>query len=306
MARSLPLLLVQAPARSPEGAADELYEEVTGLLAEFPATQMVVCPEFHLCGVSGGPDERRRDYEALAEPLDGPRTQRLREIARQAGVWLVPGTVPERGDDGGLYNSTLVLSPQGEIAASYRKTFPWRPSEPFRPGNRFVVFDVPGVGRIGLHIGYDMWYPEVARQLAWMGAEALVHVSQTPHDRTPELVLARASAIANQVFVVSVNAAAPVGTGRSIVVDPEGIVRTQAPSEAAIVLADVIDLDQVARVRTYGTCGLDRIWSQFRPGDAKIELPVYQGAIDPLLWEPGTRVAGDAIDLTGEGEDPER
>jgi predicted amidohydrolase len=304
MAKSLPLLLVQAPSRPPASATEELHEEVTGLLAEFPATQMVVCPEFHLCAVNGGPDERRREYEELAEPLSGPRTQQLREIARQAGVWLLPGTMPERGDDGALYNTALALSPEGEIAASYRKIFPWRPTEPFKPGRGFVVFDVPGTGRIGLVIGYDLWYPEVARQLAWMGADVLLHPTQTPHDRTQELVLARAAAITNQVFVVSVNSAAPVGTGRSVVVDPEGIVHGQAPSEMSLALADVIDLDQVARVRTFGTCGLDRMWSQFRPDDASLELPVYQGAIDPLLWEPGTHPGGDVIDPPRESEDP--
>jgi predicted amidohydrolase len=289
---------MQAPPRSPESAADELREELTGLLADFPATRLVVYPEYNTCAVEGDPAQRREAYEALAEPLDGPRVTGLRAIARDAGVWLLPGTVPERGEDGGLYNTAVVIDPQGEVAASYRKIFPWRPFEPFKPGDRFVVFDLPGAGRIGLGICYDVWYPEVARQLAWLGAEAIIFPAQTSTcDRAQELVLARAAAIANQTFVVSVNAAAPVGTGQSIVVDPEGLVRTQAPSEAPAILTDVIDLDEVERVRTYGTCGLNRLWSQFRPDDAVLELPAYGGSIDPQTWEPGSALAKEKLDV---------
>jgi predicted amidohydrolase len=298
MTRPLPLLLLQAPPRSPATAADELRDELTGLLADFPATRLVVYPEYNTCGVSGDPEQRREAYEALAEPLDGPRVTALRAIARDAGVWLLPGTVPERGDDGGLYNTAVVIDPQGEVAASYRKIFPWRPFEPFKPGDRFVVFDLPGAGRVGLGICYDIWYPEVARQLAWLGAEVLLFPAQTSTcDRAQELVLARAAAIANQTFVVSINAAAPVGTGQSIVVDPEGLVRTQAPSEAPAILTDVIDLDDVERVRTYGTCGLNRLWSQFRPDDAVLDLPAYGGSIDPQTWEPGSALAKEKLDV---------
>ncbi len=287
---------MQAPPRPPASAARELRAELTGLLADYPATRLVVYPEYHTCAVKGGPEGRHAAYEALAEPLDGPRVTELRAIAREAGVWLLPGSVPERGEDGGLYNTSILLAPGGELAASYRKIFPWRPFEPFKPGDRFVVVDLPGVGRLGLAICYDIWYPEVARQLAWMGAEALIFVAQTSTcDRAQELVLARAAAIANQVFVVSLNAAAPGGTGESIVVDPEGLVRAQAPSESPAMLTDVINLDEVARLRTYGTCGLNRLWSQFRPGDATLELPAYRGSIDPLRWDPAGHPAEENL-----------
>ena len=75
-----------------------------------------------------------------------------------------------------------------------------------------------------------LWFPEVIRHLAWMGAELVVIPTQTStRDPAEELVLVRASAIQNQVFVVAANAAAPVGTGRSILADPEGLVRFLAP-----------------------------------------------------------------------------
>jgi hypothetical protein len=62
------------------------------------------------------------------------------------------------------------------------------------------------------------------------------------------------------------------------------------------VLTDVLDLDAVERVRTYGTCGLNRMWSQFLPEDAEIDLPVYRGSIRPAEWTPvtGTVKAGAA------------
>lgn len=288
MARELPVVLMQVPSRDPAIGVADLAEEVAGVLADHPATQLLAYPEYNVCSVQGDPDARRRAYEELAEPIDGPRITSLRAVARASGVWLMPGTVPERGEDGGLYNTAVVIAPNGEVVASYRKIFPWRPFEPFKPGNRFVVFDMPGVGRVGLGICYDIWFPEVARQLAWMGAELLIYPAQTSTcDRAQELVLAQATAIANQVFVISLNAAAPAGTGRSIVVDPEGLVRMQAPSEVATTLTDVLSLDEVTRVRAHGTCGLNRLWAQVRPDDPALELPAYEGSMRRFATSEG-------------------
>ena len=84
--------------------------------------------------------------------LDGPRVETLRQIAGDLGRWIVPGSFYERSAEGDVYNTTVLLSPQGEIVASYRKCFPWRPNEVCRPGDRFVVADIPGRGRVGLSI----------------------------------------------------------------------------------------------------------------------------------------------------------
>jgi predicted amidohydrolase len=301
MSRSLPIVLSQATPREPLNAVQDLRAELLELLEDFPRTRLVSYPEYHTCAVSGGPEARRQRYEEIAEPLTGPRVSGLRDLAREVGVWLLPGTVIERGDDGRMYNTALAISPEGEIAASYRKVFPWRPFEPFTPGSDFAVFDVPEVGRVGLAICYDLWFPEVARQLTWMGSEVIIYPTYTSTiDRQQELVLAQATAIQNQVFVVATNAAAPGGTGRSLVVDPEGLVRTQAPSECAAVLTDVLDLDAVDRVRTYGTCGLNRMWSQFLPEDVEIPLPVYNGSIRPAEWTP---VTGTVKPGAAEGEE---
>ncbi|MFH9982536.1 carbon-nitrogen hydrolase family protein [Streptomyces sp. NPDC017179] len=290
MSRPLPIALAQAPPRSSRLPLAGFADEVQDLVARFPGTRLAVYPELHLCGVEGSAQEREAQLQEAAEPLDGPRTRMLAELAGELGVWLLPGSVCERGAGGELFNTALAFSPEGRLAASYRKVFPWRPYEPYDPGDRFVVADLAEAGRIGFAICYDAWFPEVSRHLAWMGAEVIVNpVMTTTADRAQELVLARANALVNQVYVISVNTAGPVGTGRSLVVDPEGRVRVESPDALPTVLTDVLDLDDVARVRTHGTAGLNRVWDQFRDGDAPIELPLYQGRIDPRRWNPDRR-----------------
>jgi formamidase len=194
--------------------------------------------------------------------VPGPLTEELAGIARANEVWLVPGSVYERAEGGRVHNTALVLSPEGELVAAYRKVFPWQPHESSAPGDRFVTFDVPDVGRLGLSICYDGSFPETCRELAWMGAEAVLQVSlTTTSDRSQELVMARANAIFNQLYVVSVNAGSPAGLGRSLIVDPEGLVRLQA-GDGEELLTDVLDLDAVTRVREYGTAGVSRLWDQ--------------------------------------------
>jgi predicted amidohydrolase len=186
-----------------------------------------------------------------------------------------------------VYNTALAFSPHGELAAHYRKIFPWRPYEPYDPGDRFVVFDIPEAGRVGFSICYDAWFPELTRHLAWMGADLVLNpVQTTTPDRAQELVLARANAIVNQVFVASLNVAGPFGVGRSIVVGPEGDVLAESPDAAPATLALTLDLDEVAETRRRGTAGVNRMWEQFRDTDSPIELPLYQGRIDPGRWRP--------------------
>jgi predicted amidohydrolase len=283
MSRSLPIAMVQAEPQSSDGNVDEFAEHVTGVLRRFPSTGLVVYPELHLFGAD-------RAQSGLAEPLTGPRATALAELAGDLKVWLAPGTLCERAPDGGVYNTAAVFSPDGKLAAAYRKCFPWRPYETFRPGSEFVVFDLPGIGRAGLSICYDAWFPEVARQLAWQGAEFVITPTKTTtSDRAQELVLTRANAIVNQIYVLSLNAAAP-GVGQSLLVDPEGRVRVSA-GRTPEVLTDVIDLDDVSRVRKYGTAGLNRMWAQFTDGDPTLELPVYQGRIAPDRWSPAGTTA---------------
>jgi len=289
MSRILPLIAAQAPPRLIGEPVANFAREVGDAVARQPHSKLVVFPELHLFG-DGAPDlQRTQALEDAAEPLDGPRVKELAEIAADLGIWLVPGSICERGEGGQLFNTQVVLSPKGKLAGYYRKIFPWRPFEPYEPGAKFVTVDLDGIGRAGLNICYDAWFPEVSRQLAWMGAEVIINVVKTTTpDRAQELVLARANAITNQVFMVSVNCAGPTGQGRSIIVDPEGAVIAEAPDAGATILTTELDLSAVDHVRNHGTAGLNRMWSQFRPGEPAIELPVYQGRIDPATWTPRT------------------
>ncbi|MEV8130736.1 carbon-nitrogen hydrolase family protein [Pseudarthrobacter oxydans] len=287
MQRILPLIAAQARPRLIGEPVSAFADEVKAALQAQPHSKLVVFPELHLFGDENPDLQRTEILQESAEPLDGPRVKELKQLAKDLNVWLVPGSVCERGPEGQLFNTQLVLSPEGELAGYYRKIFPWRPFEPYDPGDRFTTVDLPGIGRVGLNICYDAWYPEVSRQLAWMGADVILNVVKTTTpDRKQELILAKANAIVNQVFMVSVNCAGPTGQGKSIIVDPEGNTLAEALDDQPQLLTAELDLAAVDRVRTHGTENLNRPWSQFREGEPAVELSVYQGRINPATWTP--------------------
>jgi formamidase len=276
--RPLPIVALQTAPEfgDPEATLARLAERVPRILAMAPSTRLVPFPELHLPSPPPPLDEATGFGARAAVDVPGPLTDVLGEIAARSGVWLVPGSVYERGEDGATHNTCLAFSPDGELVARYRKVFPWEPHETSTPGDCFTTFDVPDVGRIGLSICYDGSFPETCRQLAWMGAEVVLQPSlTTTTDREAEVVMARANAIFNQIYVVSLNAAAPAGLGRSVIVDPEGIVRYQAGSTEEVI-TDVLDLDAVSRAREFGTAGVSRIWDQFERRRSHLRLPVYE------------------------------
>lgn len=288
MSQPLSIGLVQAAARHHSAPdLDSFAAEVGRYTRTYPGVGLLAYPELHLCGHT--PDEDPEEVmAAAAEPLDGPRDKALTALAGDLGIWLVPGSVYERGEDGRIYNTAAVYAPHGRRVAAYRKIFPWRPHETTASGTEFVVFDMSGYGRVGLSICYDAWFPEVTRHLAWQGADLVLNLVRTPTvDRAQELVLARANAIVNQTFMASVNAAPPDGIGRSVLVDPEGRVRAEAGPEPELVLTDVVDLAEARRVRAYGTAGLTRVWDPFAQGQPPLELPLYEGRMDPARWRAG-------------------
>jgi formamidase len=258
---------------------EQFEERVRSLRELFDGLELVVAPELHLMAI---PPllEKEAPLETLAVDVPGELTERLGALARETGLWLIPGSVYERAGDG-VANTAVVLSPGGELIASYRKCFPWQPYETTQPGTRTVCFDIDGVGRFGLAICHDGAFPEVFRSLAWQGAEAIFQVTLTgTSDRDAEVVIARANAIVNQVAVVNVNAAAPVGNGRSLVIDAEGAVRYEAGTAEEVVTA-VLDLDAVARVRDRGSFGLNRLWEEMDRVGPTLELPMYDGRYRP-------------------------
>jgi formamidase len=276
---SIAALQTSPVARDPAATLRLLGERVAGVRDLSPGVQLVMFPELHLPGLPP-PLELHGHATDLAVEVPGPLTDELGAIARAHGVWLLPGSVYERGEGDRLHNTCLVFSPEGELEARYRKVFPWQPHETTSPGEQFVTFDIPDVGRMGLCICYDGSFPETCRQLAWMGAEVVLQPSlTTTSDRAQELVMARANAIFNQFYVVSLNAGAPAGIGRSLIVDPEGLVRLQA-GDGEEILTDVLDLDAVTRVRKYGTAAVSRLWEQ---AQRSLEPPF---TLEPALRPP--------------------
>jgi formamidase len=277
--RTLSIAALQcAPvARDPGATLEAFRERLAGIRATVPDVDLVLAPELHLSGQPGLLEEQSGYPDDVAVPVPGELTDALSQLAADHRVWLVPGTVFERAADDRLHNTALAFSPDGELVARYRKVFPWQPHEECAPGDRFVTFDIPEVGRVGLAICYDGNFPEAFRQLAWMGAEVVLQPTlTTTSDRAAELVLARANAIVNQLYVVNLNASDPAGLGRSLVVDPEGLVRVEAGAGEELV-TDVIDLDAVTRVRRHGLAGVSRMWEQLRRVGPELELPVYGG-----------------------------
>ncbi len=234
------------------------------LMARFPWTQMVLFSEL----APFGPLPR------FAAPPGNETIELFRQDARRHNIWLIPGSTYEQLPDGRIFNTSSVIDPQGEIVAKYSKMFPFLPYEQgVAAGTEFCVFDVPGVGRFGLSICYDIWFPETTRHLTSLGAEVLLHPVLTgTTDRDAELAIARATAAQFQCFVFDVNGLGAGGVGRSCVVDPSATVLHQSAGLEDMFPIE-IDLDHVRRQRETGLKGLGQVLKSFR--DRAVDFPAY-------------------------------
>jgi len=238
-------------------------DRIEMLMHLYPWVQMVVVSELATFGGWTG--------HAMALPSEVEDT--YRRLAAKHGLWLVPGSLYESTNEG-VYNTAPVIDPSGAVIARYRKIFPFLPYEVgVRSGTDFCVFDVPGVGRFGLSICYDMWFGETSRTLAAMGAEVILHPTLTPSiDRDVELAIVRATAAMNQCFVIDINGIGDGGNGRSILVAPTGDVLYQAGSNEEMLPIE-IDLDRARRSREVGLKGLGQPLKSFR--DRSVDFAVY-------------------------------
>jgi predicted amidohydrolase len=209
-----------------------------------------------------GSDEQLR---AAAQALDGPAIEWARAIARELGVELIAGSIVELvpGREK-LANTCVHVGPDGELKAVYRKLHmfdvevagrSYRESDLEDPGEDVVLSETAGGLQLGLSICYDLRFPELYRILAVRGARAFplpaAFTLATTRDHWETLI--RARAIENQAFVIAANqiGAHPGGNrsgGRSMIVDPWGIVLAQAPDAEGHIVAE-LDLERLAEIR---------------------------------------------------------
>lgn len=194
------------------------------------------------------------DLRQAAIDTYGPTRRFLAETAREGKVWLL-GTVPEPAD-GGVYNSLLWYSPEGELAGVYRKAHLFTPTaedEHFKEGAEIPVVETD-FGKAGGMICFDIRFPEVARKLVLGGAWVIFVPAQFPHPRSDHWVtLLRARAIENQCYIVAANRIGQSGRleyfGRSMIIDPWGeVVEGEEAEREAVVTAD-LDRGRVDAVR---------------------------------------------------------
>ena len=241
-------------------AANE--EQVFGLLEEAAAAGVDLAALPEVWPRQGSAPQMRE----VAEPLDGPRTRRLAEVARRHRMWVHGGSVLELDGDK-VFNTSVLFDRAGELVATYRKihlfdadppgAVPSRESYLFAAGEEAVTAETE-FGRVGLSICYDVRFPELYRSLAVQGATIVFVPAAFRYETGVDHweVLLRARAIEDQAFVV---AAAQWGTwgpegrerrnfGHSLVADPWGRVIALAPDGVGLTLAE-LDLGETARVR---------------------------------------------------------
>ena len=191
---------------------------------------------------------------AAAERLDGPSTTWAGELARELGIDLVAGSICE--DAGEVnHNTSVHAGPDGETRAVYRKLHlfdvevagtVYRESEYERAGDEVVVSELADGAGLGMSICYDLRFPELYRALSARGARVIAVPAAFTLTTTRDHweVLLRARAMENQAFVVAANQVGehPPGLrsgGRSMIVDPWGVVLAQAPDDEGVIVADL-------------------------------------------------------------------
>ncbi|TNM69220.1 carbon-nitrogen family hydrolase [Streptomyces sp. NP160] len=237
-------------------------ERVAQLVADQRGADLVVLPELWAPGGFS-----YREWEARAEPLDGPTVRALADAARAAGAVVHGGSLVERTEEPGpqgrhLWNTSVVLSRDGGLLASYRKVhrFGFGAGEPLlmEAGEDVVVVDLPcgpsgEAVRTGLATCYDLRFPELFRRQVDLGAELVLLPAAWPAARLAHWrLLTRARAVEDQVLLVAVGTAGTHArtpmAGHSTVVSPWGEDLAEA-GDGEQVLRVGLDLGEVARCR---------------------------------------------------------
>ncbi|ELS54823.1 carbon-nitrogen family hydrolase [Streptomyces viridochromogenes] len=242
---------------------------VASLVREQAGADLVVLPELWTTGAFA-----YEDFGSEAEPLEGPTYDAMAKAASDAGVWLHAGSIPERtasgsgsaAGDGPLYNTSLVFSPSGDLAAAYRKIhrFGFDKGEAvlMGAGQELVTVRLPAT-TMGVATCYDLRFPELFRGLVDAGAETLVVPAGWPERRRAHwTLLAQARAVENQAFVLACGTAGTHAgvpqAGHSIVVDPWGEVLAQAGAGEQVLTVE-FDPGKVAVTREQFPALKDRV-----------------------------------------------
>ena len=206
------------------------------------------------------------------------------DLAKKFEVWILPGSFHEFEKDV-IYNTCPVINDKGELVAKARKLYPWLPYEnQITPGNEICTFEYPGAGIIGVHICYDLWFPETSRALAMAGAELIINPTLTPtKDREIETIMVRATAAQQQCYYVDVNSVGEQGCGQSIACDPDGNVLHISGDQEDIFTVEV-DFDFVRNSRKNGIMGLGQNLKSYRdnPFSSMIEEKRNENYLESL------------------------
>lgn len=243
----------------------EMKKRLAIMMHLYPWVEMVVFSE--LC--HSGPNP------ASAQPMGGQYETECQELAQKYGIWLIPGSYYEQGNqEGVLYNTAPVINPKGEIITRYRKMFPFTPYEDHTtPGSEVCVFEVPQVGKFGMSICYDIWFPELTRQMVAQGAEVIINpVMASFVDRHADLIIAQASAVMFQSYVFAINGLMAGGNGYSRVIDPAGqLLHDGCVNEEMIPIE--VDFENLRRQRRQGVLNMGQPLKSFR--DTAMRFPIY-------------------------------
>jgi predicted amidohydrolase len=234
---------------------------VARLVREQQGSDLVVLPELWHVGAFAFDS-----FGTHAETLDGPTAEAMAEAARDARVWLHAGSIAERDPSGALFNTSLVLSPEGELVRTYRKIhrFGFDKGEAvlMSAGTELVTVPLPET-TLGLATCYDLRFPELFRSLVDAGAQTLVVPAGWPERRLAHwTLLARARAVEDQSYVLACGTAGTHAgvpqAGHSLVVDPWGEVLAEAGHREEVLTVD-LDMGRVGRTREEFPALKDRV-----------------------------------------------
>ncbi|UGY92649.1 carbon-nitrogen family hydrolase [Streptomyces gobiensis] len=237
----------------PDEPVNSRRDRAASFVRDQSGADLVVLPELWTVGAFAF--DR---FEAEAEPVrTGPTAEVMAQAAGDARVWLHAGSIVERAPDGALYNTSLVFSPDGELARTYRKIhrFGFDRGEVtlMSAGDEPVTVSLPAL-TVGLATCYDLRFPELFRALTDAGSQLLVIPAGWPDQRAAHwTLLARARAVENQCYVLACGTAGTHAgvpqAGRSAIIDPWGEMLAEAPDATEQVITAEFDPAQVAKVR---------------------------------------------------------